>query len=682
MNDTSNVRKSGLALLGDIPWGTDLCLLYQSTEDMLEVLMPFFQAGLDNEEFCLWIAGASRSTSEAWEAMRSRIPSFASSEAGGQIALVTREEWEKADQKGRIASFVNRAFLNGFAGLRLGIDSHLGQLSLSTAETEALSRDFVLKMVSYPRDEFDAVRLMDVVKGFRYSLVRNGKEWELIESSEVRVATDALRRNEEKLSSLFAHMEEGFAYQRIIVDSEGRPCDYVYLEVNDAFECQTGLKRENIIGKKVTEVLPGIREEKTDWIGIYGKVALTGKPARFDSFAAGLNRWYSVSAFMPHPGYCAVTFADVTENKKAEAEILSIKTEWERTFDSVPDLIAIIDRDHKVVRANKAMADKLRLTPQQCIGRSCHEIVHGMPAVPGFCPLPSSCTDGQSHSVEIHDPRLGGHFLITTTPLLDQGKAKGVVHVARDISEQKRAAAVLEQRTRELESANRELEAFSYSVSHDLKAPLRIMDGYSQAILEDYTDKLDDQGKAWLNNIRSSSRLMGQLINDILNLSRISRSEMRIEKVSLSNVADRIVQELKQAEPGRTAEFEVCPGIECVGDAGLLRLALQNLLGNAFKYTSRVKDARIRFGTKDISGAPAYFVADNGIGFDMRYAGKLFQPFQRLHSEKDFPGTGIGLATVQRVMKRHSGQVWAEAEEGKGATFYFSLDREKEDHGH
>jgi light-regulated signal transduction histidine kinase (bacteriophytochrome) len=226
---------------------------------------------------------------------------------------------------------------------------------------------------------------------------------------------------------------------------------------------------------------------------------------------------------------------------------------------------------------------------------------------------------------------------------------------------------------KELELVNKELEAFSYSVSHDLRAPLRSIDGFSQALLEDYEDKLEAQGKDYLGRVRAASQRMSQLIDDLLNLSRVTRAEVRYEKVNLSALAKAIAAELRETQPERRVEFVIGEDITAHGDSHLLRVLLENLLSNAWKFTSKHPRARIEFGAIQLEGRSLYFVRDDGAGFDMDYANKLFTPFQRLHTETEFPGTGIGLATVQRIIRRHGGTIWAEGEVEKGATFYFTL---------
>ncbi len=231
----------------------------------------------------------------------------------------------------------------------------------------------------------------------------------------------------------------------------------------------------------------------------------------------------------------------------------------------------------------------------------------------------------------------------------------------------------MRQRTNELSALNRELEAFSYSVSHDLRSPLRSMDGFSQALLEDYGPQLDDTGRDYLQRIRNAAQRMGLLIDDLLQLSRVARADLEHTHVDFSKLSQEVVQELRQSEPDRAVDVVIAGGMTLDADPGLTRLALQNLIGNAWKFTSRKPQARIEVGSTQVDGQQAFFVRDNGAGFDMKYADKLFAPFQRLHSANEFAGTGIGLATVQRIVMRHGGRVWAEAEPDVGATFYFTM---------
>lgn len=376
---------------------------------------------------------------------------------------------------------------------------------------------------------------------------------------------------------------------------------------------------------------------------------------------------------------------EVEERKRAEGALIRAKEEWERTFDTVPDLIAILDTRHQIVRVNKAMADRLGLTPEQCIGLTCYRVVHGLSHPPEFCPHSRTCRDRSQHAADVHEPRLGGDFLVSTTPLCDEsGQLIGTVHVARDITERKQAENEIKSLNEELrrhvlqlETANSELDAFSYSVSHDLRSPLRSIDGFSLALLEDYAAKLDDNARDSLGRVRAASQLMGRIIDDLLNLSRVSLTEIRREQVNLSAIALKIADKLRKAEPERQVEFVIAEDLFDKGDEHLLNLAIENLLSNAWKFTGKAGKARIEFGAnpplRPSQEGTIYFIRDNGAGFDMVYADKLFNPFQRMHTVKEFPGTGIGLATVKRIINRHGGRVWIEGEVGKGTTVFFTL---------
>ncbi len=273
------------------------------------------------------------------------------------------------------------------------------------------------------------------------------------------------------------------------------------------------------------------------------------------------------------------------------------------------------------------------------------------------------------------------------------GRVLGVVAAARDVTEANRTQAAqreaeaqvralhagletrVRERTADLERSNKNLEAFTYSVSHDLRAPLRGLSGFSAALVEDYSDRLDETGRGYAQRIQAASERMAALIDDLLQLSRVSRTEMNLGPVDLSAEVDAIVGELQASEPGRRVRFAIQDGVWVTADRGLIRTVVQNLVENAWKFTARRDAATIEFGTTPADDAKiCCYVRDNGAGFDPAYADKLFQPFERLHEAADFPGTGIGLASVQRIIERHGGRTWAEGAVDRGATFYFTLD--------
>jgi light-regulated signal transduction histidine kinase (bacteriophytochrome) len=305
-----------------------------------------------------------------------------------------------------------------------------------------------------------------------------------------------------------------------------------------------------------------------------------------------------------------------------------------------------------------------------------------------FKELYKAISHGRVWRGEIRNRAKGGGIYWVDTTIVpsvdDDGHVRGYVAIRADITERKQAEeeilllnADLEQRvterTSQLQSVIRELEAFSYSVSHDLRTPLRTLDGFSQALIEDCREKLDADDLDNLQRIRKASQRMGHLIDDLLNLSRLTRVEMTREAVDLGKIAGEVVEELRASEPLRVTEVIIADSLVADADPRLARIVLTNLFANAWKFTSKRADARIEFGCADQGGERTFFVRDNGVGFDMVHAGKLFGAFQRLHAMNEFPGTGIGLATVSRIMNRHGGRAWAEGAVGAGATFHFTF---------
>jgi PAS domain S-box-containing protein len=380
---------------------------------------------------------------------------------------------------------------------------------------------------------------------------------------------------------------------------------------------------------------------------------------------------------------CMLTIQhDITERKRAEAEVRRLNLELENhrkdmqsVLDTMVTLNAKVALDGRLLFVNKIALQASGLPVDELMNTNFLEGPWWTfdPNVQArvkeaFARACSGTTINYDEKIFVFGRVLTINFSLT--PMVgNDGGVEYILAEGRDITELKKLNELLEQRRIALESTNQELEAFSYSVSHDLRAPLRAINGFSQALSGKYKDFLGEQGQHFLNRIQQNATQMGQLIDDLLSLSRISRREMKQDVVNLTELAREVDRELRAQEPERQVLFEVDGKLQANGDAGLIRIVLQNLLTNAWKFTSTRPQAHIRLGARD----GGFFVQDNGVGFDMAFANKLFGAFQRLHSTSEFPGTGIGLATVQRVIHRHGGKIWAEAELEKGATFHFTL---------
>ncbi|HEY9686561.1 MAG TPA: PAS domain S-box protein [Coleofasciculaceae cyanobacterium] len=346
--------------------------------------------------------------------------------------------------------------------------------------------------------------------------------------------------------------------------------------------------------------------------------------------------------------------------------------------------ICRLDPDGRVLTWNEAAEKIMGFSKEEIIGQYCSKLIPREP---------SQCVSAEQ---ELEIARTQGRFedegwrlrkdhsrfwaSVLITPIYgESGELLGYAKVVRDLTERKqseeelrRVADDLREQTRQLQAVNKELEAFSYSVSHDLRSPLRSLDGYSQALLEDYSGRLDEKGRHYLNRIRLGSQNMAHLIDNLLNLARMSRVGLQFSEADLSAMATEVADGFQEDEPERNVEFRIEPGLKVMGDARLLRNLLQNLFDNAWKFTQDRDSAMIEFGSRREDGRTVYFVRDNGVGFDMAYSDKLFGAFQRLHGP-EFPGTGIGLATAQRILNRHGGRIWAESKPDEGAVFYFEL---------
>ncbi|MDD5190969.1 MAG: PAS domain S-box protein [Dehalococcoidales bacterium] len=384
--------------------------------------------------------------------------------------------------------------------------------------------------------------------------------------------------------------------------------------------------------------------------------------------------------------YIIGTGNDISERKRIEAELLETSDYLNNLLNYTNVPIIVWNPQFIITRVNPAFERLTGYAAADTIGKKLDMLFPKGKKSSSLKQIHRTLAGERFEVVEIPILRKDGGELIVlwnSANVLDNEGKSIIATIAQgvDITERKQAEdnilklnATLEQHAAELEVANKEIEAFAYSVSHDLRAPLRSMEGFSQALLEDFGDVLNDEGKDYLKRIQGSAELMAQLIDDLLALSRITRTEMRQEEVNLSEMVESICASLKKTQPKPYINIVIAPGMQVQGDSKLLRIMLENLLGNAWKFTGKTDFPRIECGKAEINGKTTYFVRDNGVGYDMEYGGKLFTPFQRLHTEADFPGTGIGLASVQRIIHRHGGEVWAEGKTGKGATFYFTLE--------
>jgi PAS domain S-box-containing protein len=365
----------------------------------------------------------------------------------------------------------------------------------------------------------------------------------------------------------------------------------------------------------------------------------------------------------------------LSAQRRANDELRRVNLFLDAAFESLPLMVFVKEAANlSFVRVNRHCEELVGMTRAQLLGKTDYDYFPAEQAK--FFQDKDRATFASGKLTDIVEEPIetasrGRRWLHTRkVPLLDKdGTPLFLLGISEDITDRKREGEELRLAKEAAEATSRELEAFSYSVSHDLRAPLRAIDGFSHALLEDYEGKLDEEGRDLLRRVRAAAKGMNELIDDLLTLSRVSRQELRRERVDLSGLARTVLAELQQRSPERQVRIEIGQDLSAEGDARLLRVAFENLFGNAWKFTAKKPAASISFGRSN----GAFFVRDDGAGFDMQYAGKLFGPFQRLHARHEFEGTGIGLATVQRIVHRHGGRIWAESAKDQGATFLFTL---------
>ena len=504
-------------------------------------------------------------------------------------------------------------------------------------------------------------------------------------------ATEALRRTEEHCHALCNCMNIGFFLGEIICDDSGNPHDYRFLETNDFFEKETGLKSAEVKGRTILELFPSI---EASWIETYGKVALTGESTRFENYSHDTGRHYEVFAFSPAKGQFAALGKDITTRKQAEQALCKSEERYRTLFMSLSEGFFLCQVlyddsgapcDYRYLDVNPAFEQIIGFERARIIDKPLRELF------PNYTPLwmelfiKVAVTGTPSHCCYFAEPFRRYIDVHAFKPAEDQ-----VAVLVTDITERKQmqdallknqqdlkqANELLEQRvserTAELEAAIRVQESFSYSVSHDLRAPLRHINSFSSILMEEHWEELSASARGYLDRICVASGRMGALIDHLLELFRVSNTSIRQENVDLSELATAALGMFQEIDSKRSARLVVQQGLIALGDHSLLRQLLENLLGNAWKYTSKQREARIEFGKTAVSGQEAYFVKDNGAGFDMSYKDKLFTAFDRLHGA-EFEGIGIGLATSQQIVRRHNGTIWAEGRVDHGATFYFTL---------
>jgi PAS domain S-box-containing protein len=566
--------------------------------------------------------------------------------------------------------------------LELKTDMTVTELTISL-EQDQMERFYNLYMspiVTGQRSSGHIVLLHDDTERMKAENESREKAILQTELNERKQAEEALGESEKRYRTLFESAAEGI----LIAEGEAKKFKYA----NPAVCTMLGYSQEELTKMSVSDIHP-----KTLLEHVLADFATQARGEKILSSALPCLKKDGTIIYADIKAAKAIIdgrecnvgfFTDITERKKMEEAIRESEEKFSKAFHSSPNIIAIIRlKDHRIIDINENYVDFTGYGREEVIGHDAAEFNSWVDNDKHERILKILEEEGRVRSEEVLLRKRSGEIntALLSIELINIGGEPCMLSESIDITRLKRAEEDLKQAMSSLEQSsallaatNKELESFSYSVSHDLRSPLRSIDGFSQALLEDYKDRLDEHGQEYLNRLRGASQKMGELIDGLLKLSRLTRSEMHQEKVDLSTLAEEITTRLQETQPERRAKFIISSGLTANGDSQMLRVLLENLLGNAWKFTSKIPQANIEFGSNNNGNRKAFFVKDNGAGFDMAYADKLFNAFQRLHDTAEFPGTGIGLATVQRIINRHGGSIRAEGTVGKGATFYFTLE--------
>lgn len=564
------LRDGGIGLIREIPWGTHLCQFYRTKEDLLEILVPYFMAGLKNNEFCMWVTSGPVSVEDAREAMETAMPDFDSYLEKGQIEIIQHTKWYLKGGFFSLKRVLNDwikklegCVTSGYDGMRVtGNTAWLEKKdweSFMHYEDEvdgAIRGHRMIAVCTYSLDLCRSSDVVDIISHHQSSLMRCDNRWELFEHKGQRGMIEKLLESEKRYRGLYESIRDGI----VRCDMQGNviDCNGAYLEM-------LGYTEDEIKRLTYQELTPA--------------------------------KWHAMEE--------ALVREQVLKRKFSE--------EYEKEY----------------IRK-----------------------------------------DGTVFPVSLKVWLIEDEF----------GEPSGMWGIVRDVTERKRSEEEirrlnerLEHKLAELEAAYEEIESFSYSVSHDLKAPLRAVSGFSQLLLRDYSGRLDGKGRELLDMVMKSSQKMDHLIEEVLNHSRLGRMKIYPADIDMEGLARSVLQEFGAAIRERGVRVNVKTLPPSRGETVLIRQVFHNLISNSVKFTSRTRYPEIEVGGYKTEKENVYYVRDNGAGFDSGHSNRLFNIFQRLHTESEFEGTGVGLSIVKRIVLRHGGRVWAEGESGKGATFYFTI---------
>jgi len=488
---------------------------------------------------------------------------------------------------------------------------------------------------------------------------------------------DRLRAEVERYQALFQATETAWALHEMVFDGEGRPVDYVFIDVNPAFERDTGLTAEVCVGKRVTELIPDIADADPDLISMYGEVVSSGEPIRFELYFEPFDRWYRVTASRPYEGHFIAAFEEITKRKRAEAKLHESETRFRHFFESAPDYCYMIDPEGLVVDANPAAFEALGYERDELVGEPIRKVYAPETLDRMRLLFEWWRKTGRLSNEEITLLTKAGErrtVLLSAAAVHDQaGELIHSVSMQRDITQRKAMENLLERTAAELARSNEDLEQFAYVASHDLQEPLRMVASYVTLLEQRYRGKLDEDADTFIDFAVDGARRMQALISDLLAYSRVDRRGDQFEEMNASACLDDALHALTASLEDSGARIERGDLPTIAADARQLTQVLQNVVGNAVKFRKPDVPPVVSVEASRDGDDWVFTVRDNGIGIEKRHRERVFEIFQRLHTRAAYEGTGLGLALCRRIIERHGGRIWLEGDAGDGTTVRFTL---------
>lgn len=713
----NGLRNSGVDVVGDVSWGTHFCQFYESKDDLIDMVVPYFKSGLENNEFCMWVTSEYLNVKDAKIVLRNAVPDIDRYLEEGQIEIIPYSEWyvtEDGFNCDRIINGwvdkLNNGLNRGFDGLRLSGDTYWLEkydwddfIKYEKEVGKVIHNYRIMALCTYYCDKINTRDIIDIVNNHQFAVIKRNQEWKLLESSLYNKTKEKLEESRDKYRYLFNNMLDGYAHCKMIYDNNGHPNDFIYLNVNEAFKRLTGLS--NVENKKISEIIPGTKETYPELFEIYERVASTSQPEKFEINFKPLNKWFMIGVYSPQKDQFMAVFEDITKRKDAEEnnrrmleiekqlteklqnqqeelykvnrDLFESKEKFAKAFHNNPASMALVDLNGIYIDINETFSKLTGYSKIELIGHSITELnIFDPEKIKHYFNETYKKGFVNDLEMELQTKSREKRSIKISSELIEFDNKTNLISFLYDITNRKRNQIELNIMLKKLKRSNSELEQFAYVASHDLQEPLRMVSSFLQLLQRRYQGQLDSEANEFIKFAVDGAKRIHTLIHDLLDYSRVTSRGNEFTDVNMEETLEQALIDLKliKEENKVNITHDNLPVI--IGDYHQLIQLLENLIGNAIKYRDK-ENPKIHISAQEEDNQWLFSIADNGIGIDQKYDDRVFKIFQRLHTNEEYDGTGIGLAIAQRIVERHGGQIWFESELGKGSTFYFTIPNTK-----